>query len=391
VNLSVSHAALYTAFGISDVSFGYLSAAYNWTYAACQLPIGVILDKFGVKRVGRISTLIWSVATFAAAVTPNVGLFFGARFLLGVGEAPTFPANAKAVGLWFPQKERSLATAIFDSAAKFGPALGILVLGTLLLRFGWRWSFAFTGLLSLLYFFLFYRYYRDPERPAHAFYSSATPEEEDIKLSLGYLMTRKKVLGLVLGFGSYNYVFYLLLTWLPSYLSSSLHIDLLHSFLYSATPWLVATVMDLMVGGWLADALMQRGWNADRVRLTILIGGTTLGLGILGTAWAHTPGTALFWISVSIGGLSAAAPIGWSAPSLIAPRGSVGTLGGILNLSNQISGIAAPIITGYLVGRMHSYPAAFAVAAAYLVIGIGGYCFLLGRIEPIAGNLQRAG
>jgi ACS family D-galactonate transporter-like MFS transporter len=391
VNLSVSHAALYTAFGISDVSFGYLSAAYNWTYAACQLPIGVILDKFGVKRVGRISTLIWSVATFAAAVTPNVGLFFGARFLLGVGEAPTFPANAKAVGLWFPQKERSLATAIFDSAAKFGPALGILVLGTLLLRFGWRWSFAFTGLLSLLYFFLFYRYYRDPERPAHAFYSSATPEEEDIKLSLGYLMTRKKVLGLVLGFGSYNYVFYLLLTWLPSYLSSSLHIDLLHSFLYSATPWLVATVMDLMVGGWLADALMQRGWNADRVRRTILIGGTTLGLGILGTAWAHTPGTALFWISVSIGGLSAAAPIGWSAPSLIAPRGSVGTLGGILNLSNQISGIAAPIITGYLVGRMHSYPAAFAVAAAYLVIGIGGYCFLLGRIEPIAGNLQLAG
>ena len=60
VNLSVSHAALYTTFGISNVAFGYLSGAYNWTYAACQLPIGVILDRFGVKRVGRISTFIWS-------------------------------------------------------------------------------------------------------------------------------------------------------------------------------------------------------------------------------------------------------------------------------------------------------------------------------------------
>ena len=67
VNLSVSHAALTAAFGVSDVTFGYLSGAYNWTYAMCQLPIGVILDRFGVKRVGRISTLIWSVASFAAA------------------------------------------------------------------------------------------------------------------------------------------------------------------------------------------------------------------------------------------------------------------------------------------------------------------------------------
>src|ERR1700742_4669875 len=90
VNLSVSHAALYTTFGISNVAFGYLSGAYNWTYAACQLPIGVILDRFGVKRVGRISTFIWSVASFAAAISTSVGALFGARFLLGVGEAPTF-------------------------------------------------------------------------------------------------------------------------------------------------------------------------------------------------------------------------------------------------------------------------------------------------------------
>src|SRR6516162_8505190 len=67
VNLSVSKDALTETFGISAVMFGYLSSAYNWTYAALQLPSGLILDRFGVKLVGRISTLLWSVASFAAA------------------------------------------------------------------------------------------------------------------------------------------------------------------------------------------------------------------------------------------------------------------------------------------------------------------------------------
>jgi sugar phosphate permease len=78
VNLSVSHEALITTFGISNIAFGYLSGAYNWTYAMCQLPIGVLLDRFGVKRIGRISTFVWSIASFAAAVTPKLGGFFGA-------------------------------------------------------------------------------------------------------------------------------------------------------------------------------------------------------------------------------------------------------------------------------------------------------------------------
>ncbi len=72
VNISVSQASLFTAFGISSITFGYLSGAYNWTYALCQLPVGVLLDKFGVKKIGRISTFIWSLASFGAAIAPGV-------------------------------------------------------------------------------------------------------------------------------------------------------------------------------------------------------------------------------------------------------------------------------------------------------------------------------
>ena len=393
VNLSVSHAALYTTFGISNIAFGYLSGAYNWTYAVCQLPIGVLLDRFGIRRTGRISTFVWSIASFAAAVTPNLGGFFAARFLLGVGEAPTFPANAKAIGHWFPPKERGFATAIFDAAAKFASAIGVPLLGIILLKVGWRWSFAATGFISFAYFVLFWRVYRDPEddekltdaeRRHIAEHVEPNPPQtiQPTPASLGYLIRQRKVLGLAIGFGSYNYVFYLLLTWLPSYLSSALHIDLLHSFLYTGVPWLFATVMDL-VGGGLADFLIHRGWDASRVRTAIIVGGTAFGLGILGAANAHTATRALIWISISIGGLSAAAPVGWSIPSIIAPRGSVGTVGGIMNFSNQISGIAAPIITGYVVAATQSYAWAFGISAMYLLVGIASYIFLLGKIEPV--------
>ncbi len=398
VNLSVSHASLYAAFGISNIGFGYLSGAYNWTYAACQLPIGVLLDKFGVRRIGRISTFLWSIATFGAAVTPSLGGLFAARFALGVGEAPTFPANAKAIGYWFPAKERSLATSIFDAAAKFASAIGVPLIGIVLLKVGWRWSFAFTGIISFVYFLLFWKIYRDPDDDPSLSHLEQQYIAEEVEVpgargnmlvepdSLGYLLTQRKVIGLAVGMGSYNYVFYLLLTWLPSYLSFALHIDLFHSFLYSSMPWIFATLTDILVGGWLVDWLIGRGWDPSLVRKAVLVGGTACGLGIVGAVHAHSAQQALIWISISIGGLSAASPVGWSIPSLIASSNNVGKVGGIVNFSNQLSGIAAPIVTGYLVAARQSFAWAFGVPAIYLVIGIAAYMFLLGKIEPAAGR-----
>ena len=233
VNLSVSQSALHDEFGISTITFGYLLSAYSLTYAMLQLPVGVILDRFGVKIVGRISTFLWSVASFAAALSTGVASLFSARLLLGVGEAPTFPANAKATGYWFPKEERSFATSIFDAAAKLAPALGVPIIGVLLLHFGWRKSFAFTGMVSFGYFLLFYWVYRNPSEDDKLTESErrliaeggAQPEVafaiREKGASLWYLLQQRKMIGLALGFASYNYTFYLLLTWLPSYLSSA--------------------------------------------------------------------------------------------------------------------------------------------------------------------------
>jgi ACS family D-galactonate transporter-like MFS transporter len=394
VNLSVSQDALHASFGLSMIAFGYLSSAYSWTYAAMQIPAGILLDRWGVRRVGCVSTLLWSAASFGAAISSGIVGFFGARFLLGVGESPTFPANAKAIGYWFPENERSMATAVTDAAAKFSTAIGVPFLGLLLLRFGWRWSFAATGLISFFYFLLFYRTYYNPsadealsEEERQFMMRGRVQPEGAVSLtrgaSLGYLLRQPKVYGLGLGWGAYNYCFYLLLAWLPSYLAISLHVDLLHSVLYTSVPWLFATLTDLAVGGWLVDALIRRGCDASRVRQTVLVVGTGFGLGILGAAHARSAVTALIWISISLGGLAAAAPVAWTVPSLIAPRESVGRLGGIVNFCGQLAAISAPIVTGYVASITHAFASAFVTATAILLLGIAGYIFLLSRIEPI--------
>ncbi len=394
VNLSVCQDALHAEFGISVITFGYLLSAYNWTYASLQMPIGVLLDRFGVRRIGRISTFLWSAASFGTAASTGVAGFFASRFLLGVGEAPTFPANSKAVGYWFPQKERSFATALFDSAAKLSPGLGVPLAGLLLAKFGWRGSFAGAGVISFLYFVLFYWLYRNPSEDRHLsaaerkFISDGGAQPEDPAkagkgASIIYLLRKPKVLGLIMGFAAYNYSFYLLLTWLPGYFSTAMHLDLKHSVAYTSVPWLLAGVADLAIGGWLVDWLIRRGYHAARVRRFFLITGTSFGMGILGAAHAQTLHAALFWITLCACGLAVASPVVWSIPSLIAPRESVGTLGGIMNFGGQVSAIVAPVVTAYIVAATHSFSGAFVAAAVVLLIGIGGYAFLLGRIEPI--------
>jgi MFS transporter, ACS family, D-galactonate transporter len=394
VNLSVSHDALQSRFLISDVTFGWLLSSYNFTYAICQLPMGVLLDRFGVRRIGRLSAFVVSVASLAASVAQGMPSFFAARFLLGVGEAPLFPSNAKAIGHWFPRHERSFATSLFDSAAKFASAIGVPMVGILLLHFGWRWSFAATGLLTLGYFGAFTLIYREPEDDPHLsaqelvhISSNQTRAESHREFgserSLGQLLGEPKVIGLAIGMVAYNYSFYLMLAWLPTYLSRSLKIDLLHSFLFSGIPWLVAAVVDLVVGGWAVDWFAARSLQPGKVRLVFLIVGMAAGIGILGAGYAHTPGAVLFWLSFSMSGLAVVAPVNWSAPSLIASRDNVATVSGIMNFSGQLAAIAAPIATGYLVMATHSFFTAFVAAALVLMTGVIAYVILLRSVEPM--------
>jgi len=390
VNLSIAHDALQSAFGISDITFGYLLGAYSWTYALMQLPSGSLLDRFGVRRVMLASIVLWAMASGMAAVAPTILILFLARFLLGIGEAPTFPACAKAIGLWFPPSERGVPTAMFDAAAKLAIGIGTPILGLILLHFGMRANFAATAILSGLYAILFASLYCDPKSPESAANRECSNEATS-SLGISTLLKERKVLAAAIGSGAYNYSFYLLLTWLPFYLQKGLKMTGQQSVLWSAVPWTAAAVVGFAVGGMLADILVRRGYDASVVRKTILIAGTSMGLFVLAPAFLHQSSVVLVCLSLSLSGLAAASPVLWTLPSLLVPSGSTGRVGAIMNQSNQIAAIVAPIATGYLTTWTHSFVAAFLVAGVILVIGVASYVFLLGRIEIVPSARIRDG
>jgi ACS family D-galactonate transporter-like MFS transporter len=394
VNISVAAPQLQREFGLTPVEVGFLFSAFFWSYAILQVPVGMVLDRFGVMSVSRIGAFLWGVASGAVAFASGFGTIFAARVLLGVAEAPAFPANSKATGYWFPRGERATATAIFDAAAKFSNVIGVPLVALAVVWFGWRWGFGLTAILSFAYFLAYYVIYRDPSADPklgqaernYIVRGGATPEGESAASPfgmLGYLLRNRKVWGLTIGFAAYGYSFYLFLTWLPGYLVSEMHMSILKSAGYAAIPWIFATISDLVVGGWLIDAMLARGYDETRVRKTVLVTGMVLGLAVFGATTTKSPGWAIFWISIALSGLAAAAPVGWSIPSLIAPRGGTGTIGGVMNFFNNLMGAIAPAVTGFVVGATNSFSIAFLVAGVVLLIGIFFFVVVLGRIEPI--------
>lgn len=394
ISLSVAAPQIKEAFNLGPVELGLLFSAFFWSYALLQIPAGVILDRFGVTEVGRWGAFLWGCAATITAFASGFSGIFAARVMLGIAEAPGFPVSSKATGYWFPRNERGLATAIFDAAAKFSNVIGVPLVAFSVVSLGWRWGFAMTALLSFLYFIAFCIFYRDPSKDAKLSeleYSyikegGATvegPSGVSPMGMLGYLLGNAKVWGLTIGFAAYGYSFYLFLTWLPGYLVQTMHMSILKSAGYAAIPWAVATATDLFVGGWLIDRLISSGRDESKVRKAVLVVGMLFGLAVFGATQTTDPAWAIFWISIALGGLASAAPVGWSLPSLIAPKGGVGTIGGIMNFVNNLMGAAAPIVTGIIVGATNSFANAFFVAGVILVIGIISFVFVLGKIEAI--------
>lgn len=394
VALPVAVPQLQHDFNLNAGQIGLLLSAFAWTYGSLQIPTGMVLDRFGVKGVGRLSAGLWGVASIIMAVASGYWSLFLARMLLGIAEAPAFPASSKATGYWFPRRERSLATAIFDASAKFGNAVGVPLVAFAIFNFGWRAGFMLTAGFSFIYLVVFWIFYRDPsEDPGLSdaernYIQDGGASKEGVEASspgamLAYLLRTRKVWGLTIGFAAYGYSMNLFMSWLPAYLVHTMHVNIMRSATFTMIPWSCATIVDLLIGGWAIDFFIKRGADETFVRKTVLICGMLTGLTVFGAVFTTDPFWALLWITISLCGLASAAPAGWSLPSLIAPRGGNGTVGGIMNFGNSIMGVISPTVTGFIVLETGSFSSAFVVAGVVLLIGIVSYVFVLGRIEPV--------
>jgi ACS family D-galactonate transporter-like MFS transporter len=372
-------------FGIGVTAFGSIVLAAGLAYLLSQIPFGALLDRFGVTLFGRISTFCWSVV----ALFSSSSLSYGGGF--GPADSPVYALSAKATGYWFPASERGLSTAIFDGAAKLATAIGVLVAPLMLINYGWQATFLAAGFVSFLFFGAFYVFYRDPiEHPGlthaerqHISLGGAQQEGRPASGTFVFLLRQPKMWGLILGFAAYSYSCSLLLL-VPGYLWRTFGVAPGSSGVYTAIPWLVAAIVEVLLGGFLVDAIIKRSQDAARVRKTVLVIGMLLGLSVFGTATTRDSTVALAYIALAYSGLALAAPVVWSLPSLIAPRGAVGLTFSTMNFAGILAAIAAPVIGTYFAEVTANYSSLFFSTVVVLIVGFLSYVFLLGRIEPLA-------
>jgi len=395
VNLSIAAPEIMRDFDISASQMGMVSSAFLWTYAMLQMPIGSFIDKIGVRWVNRVAAFLWAVASFASAAAGGLGMLLVARLVLGVGEAPTVPAGWKAIGQWFPRQERGTATAIFDGCAKISNVIGIPIMAFLVTTFSWHAAFIFTGILSVGYLAVWWLLYLTPKqalakgRLSQAefdFIRAGGAEDEDAETAgslngLGYLLRRRKTWGLALGYASYTYAYYVLLTWLPAYLEKQFGVNLLKGGIYTMIPWLVAVIAQFLIAGILMDRWLARTGDVTKVRRTVLVVSLLASLAVTGAAYAGSIVVALIFLSIGAAGLAVSVPAGSSIVALIAPQGYTGSLGGIVNFIANLLGIAAPIVTGMVVDSTGSFAGAFIATGVVLIGGIFCYTVVLGKIE----------
>lgn len=382
--LSIANSAVRSEMGLSASQMGLLLSAFSLPYAFAQLPMGVLLDKLGARVTLGFGMLLWSIAQLAGGFVRTVNQFFIARLLLGVGEAPQFPAGAKVFSDWFALKERGRPTGIFVASTTIAPALAPPVLTALMFSVGWRGMFIVMGAAGILVAIAWYSIYRDRrEVPLTvdeiAYLEDGQPPDDRPMTAAEWrgLFRQRTTWGMIFGFMGVIYMVWLYLTWLPAYLEQERGLPLATAGWVMTIPYLAGTFGQLS-SGIVADALLARGLKPINSRKWPICIGLVLAAAFTVPA-AYTPSltSAIVFISCAMFFINLASGGAWALVSVAAPRRLVASLGSLQNFGGYLGGSFAPIITGVMVDRTHSFVNALLISAAVAIAGAISYIVLV--------------
>ena len=164
VNLSVAAKSIAETYQLSPIDMGYIFSAFLWTYLVCLIPMGLLADRFGGRAITYSTLGLWSLAGIWTGFSSTYASLFASRLVLGIGESASYPAGGKIIREWAPEGERGLAAAFLNCGAHAGLCVGSVLVGALIVQFGWQESFYITGALGLALAVVWFAFYRRPEQ-----------------------------------------------------------------------------------------------------------------------------------------------------------------------------------------------------------------------------------
>jgi MFS family permease len=358
---------------LTDTQLGMLGSAFFWTYSLIQVPVGWVAERYGAERVLTAGLIVWAAATILIGVTSAFWLLIVLRLLLGLGESTGFPSVSKLLAAAVPTASLGTANGIVAFAYLFGPAVGTLLGGLLMVRFGWRSAFLVFGTLSLLWLWPWARVIRGRRR--HAPREAGSPR-------MALLLKCRAMWGTALGLFSSNYTFYFMMAWLPLYLVRERGFSVDDMAKLASASYVVMAVCALLAG-WAIDRYIKDGGSANtgyKVIMAAAHGGAVLCM--LAMAFGSRP-LALASIFVYQALTGASSPGVYAIPEILGGTRATGRWVGIQNSLGNLAGIVAPWLTGFLIDQTGHFTVAFMVAAIMSLLGLVGWLGMLPKLEEL--------
>lgn len=374
-NLATASPLLKDELGLSNSEMGVLLSAFFWSYAPLQPVAGWLAQRYDVRHVLGAGLVVWATATVLTGLATTFTELLALRILLGVGESVAYPCNSKLLAQRAPEHERGRANGLVAAGQALGPTFGTLVGGLVMVRFGWRAAFIAFGLISLLWLLPWVVVTRG---------GAATAGSGSTMRPLPYLtiLKQRALWGSSLGCFCSFYAYYFVLAWLPLFLVKAHGFSVKEMAQIGAGVYAVHAASSAAVG-WLSDRWIIAGASPNRVRKTLLVSGL-VGVAVLMMACAQAGATLSIFLLAST-----AALFGTQTPNIYAlsqtlggPR-AAGQWMGVQNMIGNLAGVAAPLLTGFVLDSTGEYFWAFVIAAGVALIGILAFGILIPKIEPV--------
>jgi ACS family hexuronate transporter-like MFS transporter len=380
--LSLLAPKLSEEFHWTNTDYANITAVFQFIYAISMLFAGRIIDKLGTKRGYLLAIFVWSLGAIMHAYSLAIGQAFSnllvwvgigavpisiagfmlSRAVLGFGESGNFPAAIKATAEYFPKKERSLATGIFNSGSNVGAILAPLTVPVIAVKYGWEAAFILVGAIGFIWMFFWFIFYEKPENQKRlsieelAYINEGeeigieeTVETNNSKVAWFKLLEYKQTWAFALGKFLTDGIWWFFLFWLPKYLEAQFNmkgtdIVLPLSVLYSMT------MFGSICGGWFPMYFIKKGYNSYDARLKAML---IIAIFPLVVLLAQPLGQYSFWMPVLLIGIGASAHQAWSANifttvSDMFPKKAIASVIGIGGMAGGIGGVIISKLGGAL-------------------------------------------
>jgi ACS family hexuronate transporter-like MFS transporter len=370
--LSVAAPVLREQFHMSNQEYSRVVFAFLLAYTISNGFSGTVIDRLGTRLGYALCIAVWSAAAMLHSLAPGPVFLAGARFLLGIGEAGNWPAGVRVVAEWFPERERALASGIFNSGSSVGAILAPPVVAWIILSSGWRAAFLLVGLCGIVWLLIWWPTYRVPE--------TAADDPVDPPMSPLRLFRTRFVWSFTLAKVFMDPVWYFYIFWFPEYLKNARHFSMQSIGKFGWIPFMVAGLGNLL-GGWLCGLLLKRGWPVTIARKASVTFFAALMLAAIPAVLVSDVRLSIGLVSIAMAGYTGSLAIMLTYPADVFPRNLVGSVWGLASMGAGLGGMIFTLITGWVVDH-YSYVPVFIGFGILPLICATIIWTLLGPLHP---------